>query len=102
MDRYDIARNLKILESLKVQLLTVTAELFAGLYRGVEDHVLDALSAANVILFSIAHLTGISVRQLDLAIEEKLASRVKHPDNSLRQFEEELLSYWRSKGRGGE
>lgn len=97
LERFDIARNLKIIEGLKVQLLSVTAELFAGLYRGAEEHVLDALSAAIVILFSIANRVGISIRRLDMAIEEKLTERVQNPDNSLRQLEQELLDYWQGK-----
>lgn len=98
-ERYDIARNLKLLEGLKVQLLAVISELFTGLYRGAEEHVLDALSAAMVILFSIASRVGLSIRSLDMAVEEKLAERVKNPDNSLREFEQELLIYWRGRGR---
>jgi len=98
-DRFDIARNLKLLEGLKVQLLTVTTELFAGLYRGAEEQVLDALSAAIVILFSIANRVGISIRHLDMAVEEKLEDRAQNPDNSLREFEQELLSYWRGRRR---
>ncbi len=95
--RVDVARNLKLLEGLKVQLLTVISELFAGLYTGAEERVLDALSAAVVILFSIANRAGISIRRLDLAVEEKLAERIKHPGNSLRDFELELLRYWQGK-----
>lgn len=100
-DRFDIARNLKIIEGLKVQLLSVIAELFAGLYKGAEDRVLDALSAAMVILFSIANKVGISIRRLDMAVEEKLMERTQKPENSLRQFEQELLNYWSGKGPNG-
>lgn len=96
-ERFDIARNLKLLEGLKVQLLNVIAELFGGLYRGAEEHVLDALSAAVVILFSIANRVGVSIRSLDIAVEEKLRERVKNPENSLREVEQELLAYWRGK-----
>ena len=101
LDRFNIARNLKIIEGLKVQLLSVIAELFAGLYKGAEDQVLDALSAAAVILFCIGNRVGISVRRIDMAIEEKLQDRVNNPGNSLRDFEQELLDYWRGK-RGEE
>ncbi|MDD4657596.1 MAG: MazG-like family protein [Eubacteriales bacterium] len=101
-NRIDIARNLKIIEGLKVQLLSVIAELFSGLYRGLEDNVLDALSAAIVILFSMADRLGISIRRMDMAVEEKLQDRAANPENSLRQFEAELLSYWRGKLRDEE
>lgn len=94
-ERFDIARNLKLLEGLKVQLLAVVAELFAGLYRGAEEHVLDALSAAIVIMFSIGNRAGLSIRRLDMAVEEKLEERAKNPENSLREFEQELLCFWR-------
>ncbi len=97
-NRVDIARSLKIIEGLKVQLLSVIAELFSGLYKGLEGNVLDALSAAIVILYSMADRLGISIRQIDMAVEEKLQDRVANPDNSLRQFEGELLNYWRGKG----
>lgn len=100
-DRFDIARNLKIIEGLKVQLLSVIAELFAGLYKGAEERVLDALSAAMVILFSIANKVGITIRRLDTAVEEKLMERTQKPENSLRQFEQELLKYWSGKGSNG-
>lgn len=96
-ERFDIARNLKLLEGLKVQLLKVIAELFDGLYHGAEEHVLDALSAAVVILFSTASRVGLSIRNLDMAVEEKLRERVKNPGNSLREFEQELLVFWRGK-----
>lgn len=98
-NRIDIARNLKIIEGLKVQLLSVIAELFSGLYRGMESNVLDALSAAIVILYSMADRLGISIRQIDMAVEEKLQDRAANPDNSLRQFEGELLDHWRGRGR---
>jgi hypothetical protein len=101
-NRVDIARSLKIIEGLKVQLLSVIAELFSGLYKGLEGNVLDALSAAIVILYSMADRLGISIRQIDMAVEEKLQDRVANPDNSLRQFEGELLNYWRGKGNGKE
>lgn len=97
-NRIDIARNIKIIEGLKVQLLTAVAELFSGLYQGAEDDVLDALSASVVILFSMANRLGISIRSIDIAIEDKLQDRVANPENSLRQFEAELLRYWRGKG----
>ena len=95
--RIDIARNLKIIEGLKVQLLTAIAELFSGLYQGAEDNVLDALSAVVVIMFSMADRLGISIRRMDMAIEEKLQDRAANPENSLRQFESELMRYWRGK-----
>jgi len=95
--RFNIARNLKLIDGLKVQLLKVIAELFSGLYRGAEEQVLDALSAACVILFSIADRVGISIRRLDMAVEEKLDERIKNPDNSLRDFERDLLTYWRGR-----
>lgn len=101
-NRVDIVRNLKIIEGLKVQLLSVVSELFLGLYRGQEENVLDALSAATVILYSLADRLGISIRRLNGAIEEKLQGRAANPDNSLRQFEGELLSYWRGKPRSSE
>lgn len=100
-NRIDVARNLKIIEELKVQLLSVTAELYSGLYRGREESVLDALGAAVVILFSMADRLGIDIRRLDATIEEILQDRVGAPDNSLRNFEIELLSYWRGRLNGG-
>jgi hypothetical protein len=32
-----------------------------------------------------------------MAVEEKLRERVKNPGNSLREFEQELLVFWRGK-----
>lgn len=96
-NRIDVARNLKIIEGLKVQLLTVVAELYSGLYRGQEDSVVDALAAAVVILFSMADRLGVDIRRMDAAIEDILRDRASNPDNSLRRFETQLLSYWRGK-----
>lgn len=93
----DIARNLKIIEGLKVQLLSVVASLFSGLYSGSQDDVLEALGAAVVILFSMADRLGIDVRQIDSAVAEILQTRADNPDNSLRRFEAELLNYWQSR-----
>jgi len=97
-DRHNIAQNLKILESLKVQLLAVTTELFSGLYRGMDEQVVDALSSAIIILMSISSRVGISHRRLDRAVEEKLKERIENPKNSLRDMERELLAFWLGKG----
>lgn len=99
--RQNIVLNLKIMESLKVQLLKAHAELFEGLFRGAEEQVLDALSGAVVILFSIANKVGISMRRLDAAVVEKLEQRVRNPRNSMRDCDEQILAFWRSK-RGWE
>ncbi|MTI93919.1 MAG: hypothetical protein FH749_00290 [Firmicutes bacterium] len=96
-EKFTIAQNLKILEELKVQLLSVIAELFSGLHRGLETQVLEALSGALVIIFGIARRAGISFRELDQAVEEKLVERVENPRNSLRETEQQILTYWRGK-----
>lgn len=95
--RQNIVRNVKIVESLKVQLLRAVAELMDGLFRGVEEQVLDALSGALVILLSMANKVGISMRRVDGAVVEKLEQRIRNPRNSLRDCDQEILRFWRSK-----
>jgi len=67
-----IAKNIKIVEWLKADLLTSLSALFKSMLRGSEDLILDALASLVITCYVLGRRLGISFPRLDLKIESKL------------------------------
>ena len=68
----DIARNIKVIEWLKADLVTSLSALFRALLRGSEDRLLDALASMILTCYVLGRRLGISFSRLDLKMEAKL------------------------------
>ncbi len=67
-----IAKNIKVVEWLKADLLTSTSALFKSMLRGSEDRSLDALASLVITCYVLGRRLGLNFSRLDLKVEAKL------------------------------
>lgn len=79
----NIMSNIKIIESLKAQLLCVIARFFSLLTKGTnvaQDAILDCISGAIILLYVLAERLGYSFSEVDKTMKEKLDIGIKSED----------------------
>jgi hypothetical protein len=69
----DIAKNIKLIEWLKTELLDNVSSLFRGFVKGSESLLSECLANIVISAYLLAQRIGISFAQLDRRILEKLA-----------------------------
>jgi len=76
----DIARNIKVIEWLKTELIGTVAALFKAMVKNSEEAIEDALASMIVTVYVLARRLGVSFAQLDVRVESKVrnAIREKH------------------------
>lgn len=67
-----VAKNIRVIEWLKADLLTSISVLFKAMVKGSEDLLMDALSSMVITCYLLGRRLGINYSQLDLKIEAKL------------------------------
>lgn len=67
-----IAKNIKIIEWLRADLVTSLATLFKAMLKGSEDLILDALASLVMTCYILARRLGLNFSRIDLKVEEKL------------------------------
>lgn len=72
-----IAKNLKVLEWLKSEILDQVASLYRHLMHGKHNSALDCLASLIVAVFVMARRTGFSFRELENAVSRKLREHVR-------------------------
>lgn len=72
-----IAKNLKVLEWLKTELLDQIAALFRHLMQGKRQHALDTLASLLVTVVVMARRIGFSFHELENAVSKKLRDHVR-------------------------
>ncbi len=86
----DITRNIKIIEWLKSELLTDTANLFKNLVNGAKEEVHDSVAdtLSNIILESylLGKRLGISYNAIELKIENKVKLGLVENDDMERYY----------------
>lgn len=86
----DITRNIKIIEWLKSELLTDTANLFKSLVNGAKEEVHDSVAdtLSNIILESylLGKRLGISYNAIELKIENKVKLGLVENDDMERYY----------------
>lgn len=73
----DIAKNIKIVEWLKADLITSLSALYKGMIRGSEERLLEALSGIIVTCYVLGRRLGFSFSRIDVAVEAKLRQGVE-------------------------
>jgi hypothetical protein len=68
----DIARNIRVVEWLKADLLTSLSALYKGMLRGSEERLLEALSGIIVTCYVLGRRMGFTFSRIDVAVESKL------------------------------
>jgi hypothetical protein len=72
-----IARNIRVVEWLKADLLTSVSALFRGMLRGGEEHLVDALAGLIITCYVLGRRLGINFSRLDLKLESKLRQNIE-------------------------
>ncbi len=67
-----VAKNIRVIEWLKADLLASMAVLFKAMVKGSEDLLMDALSSIVITCYLLGRRLGINYSQLDLKIEAGL------------------------------
>jgi hypothetical protein len=67
-----IAKNIKVIEWLKADLMASTAFLFKAMLRSNEERLLDALASMVLTCYVLGRRLGINFSRLDLRVEAKL------------------------------
>lgn len=73
----DIAKNIRVIEWLKADLLTLLSSLFKGMLRGSEEKLLDALSGIILTCYVLGRRLGLTFSRIDVAVEAKLRQGIK-------------------------
>lgn len=73
----DIARNIKVIEWLKTELVGTVSALFKAMLKNSEEAIEDALASMVVTIYIMARRLGIGFAQLDVRIESKIQNGIK-------------------------
>ncbi|MBM7856102.1 hypothetical protein JOC37_002527 [Desulfohalotomaculum tongense] len=90
-----IAKNLRIIEWLKADILTSLSALFKAMVKGSEERLLDALASLVITSYILGRRLGINFSRLDLKIEHKLRQGIDDDHEVERWYGDlsELLQY---------
>lgn len=72
-----IARNIKVIEWLKADILSSLAALFKGMVKGKEEIMLDSLAGIIVGCYVLGQRLGLPYSRLDLKMEAKLRQGIE-------------------------
>jgi len=84
----NVMANIKIIESLKAQLLCVIGNFFTLLTKGsnvAQNAIIDSISGAIIILYVLAEKLGYSFSEVDSTIKDKLQLGIKAEDEVEKQ-----------------
>lgn len=96
-----IAKNIRVIEWLKADLLTSLSALFKGMLRGSEEHLTDALASLIITCYVLGRRLGLGFSRLELKIEAKLRQSIEE-DHELERWYSDLstlLTYLLEKKR---
>lgn len=68
----NIAKDIRVVEWLKADLLASVSALFKAMLRGSEERLIDALSGMIVTCYVIGRRMGFTFSRIDAAVEAKL------------------------------
>jgi len=96
-----IAKNIKVVEWLKADLLTSLSALFKSMLRGSEELILDALASLVITCYILGRRLGINFSRLDLKVEAKLRQGIDEDHEMERWYGDisNLLNYLVDKKR---
>lgn len=72
-----IAQNMKMIEWLKVDLLSSVTALYRGMARASEELILEALTGTIITCYVLARRLGLSFSRLDLHLMARLRAGVE-------------------------
>jgi len=92
----DVAKNIRVIEWLKADMLTSLSALFKSMIKGSESVLLDALASLVISCYVLSRRLGINFTRLDLKIEAKLRESIENGHEVEKHYGDlsRLLSYF--------
>jgi len=84
-----IAKNIRVVEWLKADLITSLSVLYKGMLRGSEERLQDALAGLIITCYVLARRLGFSFARLELKIETRLRQSIEE-DHELERWYSDL------------
>jgi len=96
-----IAKNIKVIEWLKADILASLSAVFKGMAKGSEEKILDALASLIITTYVLGRRLGITFARLDFKIQSKLRKNIEEDHEVERWYGDltELLHYLSEKKR---
>lgn len=96
-----IAKNIKVIDWLKADLINSVSALFKSMLKGSEEHLLDALASLVITCYILGRRLGINSPRLDLKVESKLRQGIDEDHEMERWYGDlsSLLNYLVEKKR---
>lgn len=69
---FDIAKNTKVLDELKSDLLSAVATLYRAIVKGTQDKIVESLGAIVILTYLIGRRLGVKFFQIDQAVKDQL------------------------------
>jgi len=89
-----VAKNIKVIEWLKADIMASMSSLFKAMLRGSEERLLDALASIILTCYVLGRRLGISFSRLDLRVEAKLRQGIDN-DHEVEKWYGDLSSLLR-------
>lgn len=89
----DIAKNLRVIEWLKADLIDNVGALFKSLLRKGDDMTEDALAAIIIICYLLGRRMGVNFSNIDMLIRTKLNNSLGNADEG-EQWDTDLLALY--------
>ena len=86
---FNIMSNVKIIESLKAELLCIIGDFFKLLSKGsnvAQDAILDCISGAIILLYILGERLGYSHVAVDESMKEKLKTGIVEGDQYRKRW----------------
>lgn len=93
----DIARNIRVIEWLKTELLGTVSALFKAMIKNSDEAIEDALASMVITIYVLARRVGISFAQLDIRVESKLRNAIKDK-HEVEDWYGDLTAFLRYRG----
>ncbi|MFA5881459.1 MAG: MazG-like family protein [Eubacteriales bacterium] len=93
----DIARNIRVIEWLKTELLGTVSALFKAMMKNSDEAIEDALASMVITIYVLARRVGISFAQLDIRVESKLRNAIKDK-HEVEDWYGDLTAFLRYRG----
>ena len=101
-DDFNIMSNVKLIESLKAELLCIIGDFFKLLSKGsnvAQDAILDCISGAMILLYILGERLGYSNVEVDESMKKKLKVGIVEEDNIEKDGKDLSKLYTHLKGR---
>lgn len=94
--QFDIAKNAKVLDELKADLIGTVGNLYRNIIKGSQETIIDCLAAIIITVYIIGRRLGIKFYQVDEAIGNQLRNSAGSNHEVEKWFNDitSLKQYW--------